>query len=181
MPRTSAFYRFADSLLHYNITSGCGSGNFCPGASTTRAQMAVFVLSAKEPPGYQPKSCTTPPFGDVAADSPFCRWIQELAIRGVTGGCGGGDFCPDQAVSRAQMVVFILRTLDPTLTPPACTVPVFNDVPASSPFCRWVEEAARRGITGGCGGGNFCTDDPVTREQMAVFLTATFGLTLYGP
>ena len=69
----------------------------------------------------------------------------------------------------------------PETDPPACTPPVFGDVPPSSPFCRWIEEVARRGITSGCGGGNFCPQQVVTREQMAVFLTATFGLTLYGP
>jgi len=53
-------------------------------------------------------------------------------------------------------------------------------VPAGSPFCRWVEEMVRRGITSGCGGGNFCPTAAVTREQMSVFLTTTFGLTLYG-
>jgi hypothetical protein len=58
---------------------------------------------------------------------------------------------------------------------------VFSDVPASSPFCRWIEELARRGITSGCGGGTYCPTNPVTREQMAVFISATFGLTLYGP
>ena len=31
----------------------------------------------------------------------------------------------------------------------------------------------------GCGGGNYCPTSPVTREQMAVFLSATFGLRLY--
>jgi len=53
-------------------------------------------------------------------------------------------------------------------------------VPASSAYCRWVEELARRGITAGCGGGNYCPHQPVTREQMAPFLSVTFGLTLYG-
>jgi hypothetical protein len=79
------------------------------------------------------------------------------------------------------MAVFVLRTLDPNLNPPACTTPVFSDVPASSPFCRWIEELARRGVVSGCGGGNYCPTAAVTREQMAVFLTGTFGLTLYGP
>jgi hypothetical protein len=58
---------------------------------------------------------------------------------------------------------------------------IFSDVPETSAFCPWIEELARRGITGGCGGGNYCPTAPVTREQMAVFLTGTFGLTLYGP
>jgi hypothetical protein len=79
------------------------------------------------------------------------------------------------------MAVFVLRTLDPALSPPACgATPMFNDVPASSGFCRWIEELARRGVVTGCGGGNYCPSAPVTREQMGVFLAATFSLTLYG-
>ena len=79
------------------------------------------------------------------------------------------------------MSVFVLRTLDPGLSPPACTTPMFSDVPPSSPFCRWVEELARRGVVSGCGGGLYCPSSPVTREQMSVFLTVTFDLALYGP
>jgi hypothetical protein len=120
-------------------------------------------------------------FGDVPAGSVFCRWVEELARRGVVGGCGGGNFCPTQAVTREQTAVFVLRTLDPALDPPACgPVPMFDDVPATSPFCRWIEELARRGVVGGCGGGNFCPTGAVSREQMGVFISLTFGLTLYG-
>jgi hypothetical protein len=179
--RTSLFYRSIETLLHHGVTSGCGGNAYCPAGSTTREQMSVFLLAAREGEGYQPPACTTPVFGDVPASSPFCRWVEELARRGVTAGCGGGNYCPAAAVSREQMAVFVLRTLDPALNPPACTTPVFGDVPANSPFCRWIEELARRGIVTGCGGANYCPTDPVTREQMAVFLTGTFGLTLYGP
>ena len=75
----------------------------------------------------------------------------------------------------------MLRALDPALDPPACTTPLFADVPASSPFCRWIEELARRGAVSGCGGGNYCPASPLTREQMSVVVSLTFGLTLYGP
>ena len=34
---------------------------------------------------------------------------------------------------------------------------------------------AAESITAGCGGGNYCPDAPVTRGQMAVFLSKTFG------
>jgi hypothetical protein len=56
--------------------------------------------------------------------------------------------------------------------PPVCVAgqEMFNDVPASSPFCSYIEELARLGIAGGCGGGNYCPGDPVTRQQMAAFL-----------
>jgi hypothetical protein len=181
VPPTGIFYRFIETVLHNGISTGCTPAQYCPADPTARDQMAVFVLMAKEGAGYAPPPCGTPVFDDVPASSPFCGFVEELARRGVTGGCGGGNFCPSQPVTREQMSVFLLRTLDPALDPAACTTPVFSDVPASSPFCRWIEELARRGVTGGCGGGRFCPADASTREQMATFLTTTFGLTLYGP
>jgi S-layer family protein len=183
VPTTSPFYRFIETMLHYGVTGGCGGTNFCPTSPISREQMSVFMLVAQEGGGYAPPACTTPVFNDVPASSPFCRFIEELVRRGVVGGCGAGNFCPTANVTREQMPVFVLRTFVPTLDPPAC-VPgseIFNDVPASSPFCRWIEELFRRGVTGGCGNGNYCPQGTVPREQMAVFVSAALGLTLYGP
>jgi cysteine-rich repeat protein len=181
VPRSNPFYRFIEILLHRGITGGCSADAYCPGNSTTRESMAVFVLVAKEGAGFNPPACGAPMFADVPASSAFCRWIEELARRQVVTGCGGGNYCPSAAVTREQMAVFVLRTLDPTLDPPACPTPsMFPDVPASSAFCKWIEELARRQVVTGCGGGNYCPTAPVSREQMGVFLGVTFGLTLYG-
>ena len=120
-------------------------------------------------------------FGDVPVSSPFCSWIEELALRGVVSGCGGGNYCPDTAVTRAPMAGFVLRTLDSGANPPACTTPIFGDVPASNPFCRWIEELALRGVVVGCGGGNYCPTSSVNRQQMGVFIGKGFELSLYGP
>jgi hypothetical protein len=183
VPRTNTFYRFVETLLHRGVTGGCSPTTYCPASSTTREQMAVFVLVAREGAGYQPQACGTPTFPDVPPTSPFCAWVEELARRGVVTGCGGGNYCPGLPVSREQMAVFVLRTLDPALNPPACVAgsEMFADVPATSAFCRWIEELARRGVVTGCSPGNYCPTAPVTREQMGVFISATFGLTLYGP
>ena len=135
VPTSNGFYRFIETLLHHSITGGCGGTNYCPGNPTTREQMAVFVLVAKEGAGYTPPACTTPVFADVPANSPFCRFIEELARRAVVTGCGGGNYCPTQPVTREQMAVFVLRTLDPALTPPACVPPNdFLDVPETQPL-----------------------------------------------
>jgi hypothetical protein len=183
VPTSNPFYRFVETLLHRGVTGGCAGTTYCPAAKTTREQMAPFVLVAREGAGYTPPACGVPVFGDVPAASPFCRWIEELARRGVVNGCAPGLYCPTADVTREQMAVFVLRTLDPTLSPPACVAgsELFADVPASNGFCRWIEELARRGVVTGCGGGNYCPGAPVTREQMSVFLGVTFGLTLYGP
>ena len=59
---------------------------------------------------------------------------------------------------------------------PAPEVATFNDVPTSHPFFQFIEALAASGITGGCGGGNYCPDAPLTRGQMAVFLSKALGL-----
>ena len=177
------FFRFIETLLHRGVTGGCTATTYCPSASTTREQMAVFVLISKEGPAYTPPACVAgaEQFADVPASSPFCKWIEELFDRGVVAGCGGSNYCPGNPVTREQMAVFVLRTLDPALSPPACAPPnLFADVPETSPFCRWIEELANRSVVTGCGGGNYCPVASVTREQMGVFLAATFSLTLYG-
>ena len=52
----------------------------------------------------------------------------------------------------------------------------FNDVPMSSPQFQFVEALYHSGITAGCGNGNYCPNDPLTRGQMAVFLSKALGL-----
>jgi hypothetical protein len=59
---------------------------------------------------------------------------------------------------------------------PAPAVASFGDVPTSHPFFQFVEALVASGITAGCGGGNFCPDAPLTRGQMATFLSIALGL-----
>ena len=59
---------------------------------------------------------------------------------------------------------------------PAPGTATFGDVPTNHPFFQFIEALAASGITGGCGNGNYCPDNPVTRGQMAVFLSKALGL-----
>ena len=67
---------------------------FCPGAPVTRAQMAVFLLKASLGPAYAPPAATGTVFADVPASAFAASWIEDLAARGITSGCGGGHYCP---------------------------------------------------------------------------------------
>ncbi len=58
--------------------------------------------------------------------------------------------------------------------------PTFNDVPVADIGYQYIEALAASGITGGCGGGNFCPDNPVTRRQMAIFIAKALGLSWSG-
>ncbi|MFZ5785391.1 MAG: S-layer homology domain-containing protein, partial [Acidobacteriota bacterium] len=123
-----------------------------------------------------------------------CRFVHFLAAKGITSGCGGGNYCPSSSITRWQMAVFLAGALAgaDASVPVSGTVPglgdytcgvggqsVFLDVPPTDPGCKHVHYIAARGITSGCGGGNYCPTSPLGRDQMAVFLTKAFDLALW--
>ncbi len=155
---------FIEEMANAGITAGCSTGNFCPNDPVTRAQMAVFLEAALG----RPANACTGQFSDAnaaAVGAAFCGFIEKLAQDGITGGCGPGKFCPNDPVTRGQMAVFIEAAVG---NPANACSGRFGDA-ATHPFCGFIERLADDGITGGCGGGNFCPDAPVTRAQMAVF------------
>ena len=77
------------------------------------------------------------------------------------------------------MAVFLLMAEHGSgWAPPASTGTVFTDVPIDHWAGDFIEQLAAEGITTGCGGGQYCPTGIVTRAEMAVFLTTTFGLVL---
>ena len=41
---------------------------------------------------------------------PVRSLIYDLVARSITGGCGGGLYCPVDAATRGQMAVFVVKT-----------------------------------------------------------------------
>ena len=111
-------------------------------------------------------------FNDVDPATHFAfRFIETLERSGVTGGCGGGNYCPDNPVTRAQMAVFLERGINGAgFVPPPAAGNVFLDVAADDFGAAFIEQLFADGITGGCGNNNYCPNAEVTRAQMAVFL-----------
>ena len=152
-----------DWLAQTGVTRGCETDRFCPDGGVTRGQMAAFLHR------YAPETSTVADplvFPDVAADSPFIDDISWLAQTGITRGCAVG-FCPDEGVTRGQMAAFLFRLLGDDASD---AVSIFADVPADAPFAGEIAWMATAGISTGCGNGNFCPNDVVTRGQMAAFL-----------
>ncbi len=88
VPDGNIFQDYILGIYNAGVTAGCGASIYCPNSSATRAQMAVFLLRSEEGDIYSPPACVTPTFNDVPCSNPFAKWIEELAGRGITAGCG---------------------------------------------------------------------------------------------
>ena len=110
VPANAFAAAWIERLAAEGIASGCGGGNFCPIASVTRAQMAVFLLKALLGSTYAPPPATGTRFTDVPANGFAASWIEDLADRGITSGCGNGKYCPSSPNTRGQMAAFLVTT-----------------------------------------------------------------------
>ena len=75
----------------------------------------MFMVRALLLYGASFKTATTPCFSDVPTNvdgngMPF-PFIQRSFEEHITNGCGGGDYCPGELVTRGQMASFIMRGL----------------------------------------------------------------------
>ncbi len=116
-------------------------------------------------------------FRDIL-DTEFGGDIMWAAASGIAKGCAENLFCPDHPVTRGQMAAFLTRALD--LTPSGTDR--FTDA-TGSVFETDIDALATAGITTGCNppaNNRYCPNDPVTRGQMAAFLTRALDLTPSG-
>jgi hypothetical protein len=111
VPCSDPFAAWIEELAVRSVAAGCGAGQYCPDRPVTREEMAGFLLKMLEGPGFAPPPCTTPRFVDVPCANVFAPWIQELVTRSIAAGCDTERYCPADPVTRAQMAVFLVKSL----------------------------------------------------------------------
>lgn len=109
-------YRYIQKLRELGITNGCDASRYCPDDPVTRSQMASFLIRGRlaaspSQPFAFPNNFA---FSDVPVSSPAYPAIQKMKELGITSGCGGTRYCPDDTTTRGQMAVFLVRAF---LTP----------------------------------------------------------------
>ncbi len=79
-----------------------------PGPLNSSIALAGAIIGWKYQVSPAPGSAT---FNDVAPGDFGFQWIEALAASGITGGCGGGNYCPNANLTRAQMAIFLSKAL----------------------------------------------------------------------
>ncbi len=101
--------------------------------------------------------------------------IETIFHNGITAGCTPDNFCPYNYVPRQQMAKFICLAME-KYAENSCPINIctnmFQDVPASNPFCSFIEAIKNIGITDGCQSNPplFCPSSYITRQAMAKFI-----------
>ena len=157
-----------EAIAAAGITAGCDDTHYCPNDPVSRAQMGSFLSRALDL--SIPSSNR---FSDVSGT--HLGAINAIADAGISLGCNADAtlYCPADLVTREQMASFLARALHLSTT----GANPFDDV--SGTHSDNVVAIAEAGITLGCSadGTLFCPRQPVTRGQMATFLTRALGLT----
>ena len=101
---------YVERVADLEVTKGCTTDplRYCPDQAVTRAQTASFLVRA-----FDLRAAASAGFTDTERDEHEAN-IDALAAAGVTKGCTTDPlrYCPDQAVTGAQMATFLVRALD---------------------------------------------------------------------
>ena len=164
-----------EALAERGVLEGaeCARNRICPDDPIERWTVAVWIVRALE--GPDPPAADGTAFQDVDAAVWWMPFVERLAALGITVGCGTDPlrFCPDDSVTRGQMASFLVRAFQLGDAPSAG----FTDIDGNTHQAD-IDALAAAGITAGCSTDppRFCPTQPVTRAQMATFLTRALGL-----
>lgn len=104
----SSWYRDAVQYVYeHGIFNGTSNDRFSPEETMTRGMFVTVLgrMAGVDTENYQGQS----PFTDVSADEYYAPYVAWAAKHGVTLGTGGGNFSPDEKVTRQQMATFFIR------------------------------------------------------------------------
>ncbi|HHQ49128.1 MAG TPA: hypothetical protein ENK19_09650 [Acidobacteria bacterium] len=125
--------------------------------------------------------CLTKAFNDVAPSFWGDAYVHALAGARISMGCGDGNFCPTDIMTRGVMANWLVKVMHgPDFMPMPCQGTFADVICESTPNANYIEQLYADGVTTGCDPGPpllYCPDDPVTRAQMATFITRA----AYGP
>ena len=148
------------------VSNGCLDGTmYCPQSTVTRDQMASFLARA-----YNLPAATRDYFWDDSGNFHEAD-INRIARANITLGCAAftattkGQYCPSSVVSRAEMVVFIMRAEGRY----GARWDYFDDDNGQW-FETYLNTAVEMGVFKGCGTRLACPNSPVLREQVAAML-----------
>jgi hypothetical protein len=176
---------YIEVLYQEGYVAGCNLDPlmYCPDATMTRAESAVFVERGIHGAVYLPDQPADEIFADVPMTEWYAKWATALWNDGYTAGCSTDPliYCPLQGHTRAEGSVFFLRMMHGVDYIPPEPTGLFADVPAEAWYADWAEAAYNTGILPACQTEPallFCPEDPLDRAMAAYMMVQAKGLSI---
>lgn len=130
-------------------------------------------VAAAGRPDWTPPAKATGFFTDVADGSTHGHFISCLARAGLVSGVAPGQFAPGRSVSREQLATLLVRAIERSGVELPAGDDAFGDDDGSVHEDS-IDALAAAGLVSGTADGTFGPKAPVTRAQMATFLTSVY-------
>jgi archaellum component FlaF (FlaF/FlaG flagellin family) len=181
VPSTHWAFQEVSVCYNANIVKGYDDDLYHPEYTVTRDQMAVYISRGLAGGDSNiPNGPATPSFSDVPSNHWAYKHIEYAVSQNVVKGYDDGTYQPGLTVDRGTMAVYVARAMVapggdaaiPDPVPPA----TFPDVATTYWAYKQVEYCVGQGVVKGYDDGNYHPANPVTRDQMAVYIARAFGL-----
>lgn len=111
-------------------------------------------------------------FDDLGSVTWAKKQIEVLASKGVLKGVSQTEYAPQAAITRADYLYYLVRTLGVN----ARVDENFEDIKGDAYYFREIGIAKKLGITNGTGNNRFSPDEPITRQDMMVLTGRALGM-----
>ena len=153
-----------EKMAGVGMIAGVDGMHFEPSRAVTRAEIAALLVNALEPKG----GIAVPEnqFIDVKPDDWYTSAVNTAAAAGLIRGYEDGTFRPNQIISRQELAVMLMRTLDQPVMEAKLA---FADAEGIVSWARnSVAYATELGLLNGFPDGTFRAQDPSNRAEAAV-------------
>lgn len=137
---------------------------------------AVLLTLGMTAGAVAPLVISAPTLAASFADVSFSYWarpfIETLSEKNIIAGFPGGQYRPNEAVTRAQFAAIITKSFNKDTTRASRT---FSDVPANYWGAEAINQAYRTGFMTGYPDGTFRPNEKIPRAQVLVALASGLG------
>ncbi len=169
------------TISEAGITRGCGPELYCPSATVTRWQMALFLTRFHTFGGLALPEGSDQGFSDITDLPPdYQLAINQLSELGVTRGTAPGKFEPFATVTRWQMALFLTRLLEAEgiVLPDGSDQGFLDIVDLPLDYQTAINQLRQMNVTNQ--EGEYHPDQVMPRDQMASFLARSSSIVLPG-
>ena len=153
-------------LSRKNVVNGTGDGQFSPEKEVTRAEFAVMLSMAAGVPGTADESG----FIDVKSDYWAAVYIAASKKANIIGGYPDGTFHSTNAVTRAEAVTMLMKTLGTEIQATDNNLASFGDYSSNYWANKYLSAAVEKKILSGYPDGTLRPNQSVSRAEAAALI-----------